>query len=140
MIAEEGLEARWTRHRVLGDAVRAAVCAWAAPDALSLLVVEPCERSNSVTTIRTGRVSADELSRRCRVLGGVTLGVGIGELAGESFRIGHMGHVNAPMVLGVLGTVEAALTSMHAPLGGSGVAAASRVVADAFGRVPAEPV
>ena len=56
---------------------------------------------------------------------GVTLGVGIGDFAGTSFRVGHMGHVNAPMVLGTIGTIEAALERLGAPTGGSGVAAAA---------------
>jgi len=38
----------------------------------------------------------------------------------------------APMVLGTLATVEAALHHMGAPMGGSGVAAASKVVAEAL--------
>jgi alanine-glyoxylate transaminase/serine-glyoxylate transaminase/serine-pyruvate transaminase len=125
MIEEEGLEARWARHLALADAVRAAVEAWSAPGGLSLNVIEASERANSVTTIRTGSIDAVELSRICKDELGVTLGVGVGDVAGSSFRIGHMGHVNAPMVLGVLGSVEAALMSMEAPIGGSGVAAAA---------------
>ena len=132
MIDEEGLEARWARHCVLGHAVRAAVTAWSLPDGLSLLVTEPDEQANAVTTIRTGDVDALELGRLCKERMGVTLGLGIGDLAGASFRIGHMGHVNAPMVLGVLGAVESALTAMGAPTGGSGVAAASGVIGAAL--------
>jgi alanine-glyoxylate transaminase/serine-glyoxylate transaminase/serine-pyruvate transaminase len=49
-----------------------------------------------------------------------------------SFRIGHMGHVNPPMLLGTLGTIEAALSAMGAPMGTSGVAAAATVVATAM--------
>ncbi|MEX7051152.1 hypothetical protein AB2D20_32785, partial [Pseudomonas aeruginosa] len=36
---------------------------------------------------------------------------GIGDLQGQAFRIAHMGHVNAPMILGTLGVVEVALTA-----------------------------
>ncbi|NNE13048.1 MAG: alanine--glyoxylate aminotransferase family protein, partial [Ilumatobacter sp.] len=130
MIGEEGLEARWARHRVLADAVRAGVAAWSTEGGVSLLAVDPDEQANSVTTIRTGLIDAFELARICRESMGVTLGIGIGDLAGSSFRIGHMGHVNAPMVLGVLGAVEAALTaSGHAPPA-SGVAAAAVAIAD----------
>jgi alanine-glyoxylate transaminase/serine-glyoxylate transaminase/serine-pyruvate transaminase len=125
MIAEEGLERRWERHHRLADAVRAAVGAWSSPDGLSLVARQPDQRSHSVTTINTGVIDATELRRRCRHSMGVTLGLGIGGDVSASFRIGHMGHVNAPMVLGVLGTIEAALISMNAPLGGSGVAAAA---------------
>ena len=69
------------------------------------------------------------LSLRCREQFGVTLGLGIGDAATSSFRIGHMGHVNAPMVLGVVGVIESALLELDAPLGASGVAAASAALA-----------
>jgi aspartate aminotransferase-like enzyme len=44
---------------------------------------------------------------------GVVLGQGIGALSGKSFRIAHMGHLNAPMVLGTLGVIEMALGARH---------------------------
>lgn len=128
MIDEEGLVARWARHASLADAVRAAVTAWSAPGGLDLLAAEPSERSHAVTTITTGSIDADELARVCRERMGVTLGLGIGGAAGSSFRIGHMGFVNAPAILGVLGTIEAALARMAAPTGTSGVAAAASVL------------
>jgi alanine-glyoxylate transaminase/serine-glyoxylate transaminase/serine-pyruvate transaminase len=40
---------------------------------------------------------------------GVVLGIGIGALSGKAFRIAHMGHVNAPMILGTLGVIEVGL-------------------------------
>jgi alanine-glyoxylate transaminase/serine-glyoxylate transaminase/serine-pyruvate transaminase len=43
-----------------------------------------------------------------------------------------MGHLNPPMILGTLGTIEAGLTSMGVPLGGSGVAAAADHIAKAM--------
>jgi alanine-glyoxylate transaminase/serine-glyoxylate transaminase/serine-pyruvate transaminase len=132
MIDEETLEARWARHIHLADAVRAAVDAWSTPDGLSLLAGEPSERSHAVTTIGTGSIDAVELARRCREDLGVTLGVGIGDYAGSSFRIGHMGHVNAPMVLGVLGAIETTLAAMGAQMSSSGVAAATHVLGRSF--------
>lgn len=132
MIAEEGLEARWARHRVLADAVRAAVDAWSAPGGVSLYAESPAERGDPVTAIRTGGIDPHRLAAICRERCGVTLGVGLGDLEGRGFRIAHMGHVNAPMVLGVLGTVEAALLAMGAPIGGSGVAAGARVTGEAL--------
>jgi len=132
MIADEGIEARWARHRALADAVRAAVDTWSTPGGLSLYADEPAERGDPVTAIRGGDIDVARLAAICRDDCGVTLGVGLGDLEGRGFRIAHMGHVNAPMVLGVLGTVEAALTSMGVPLGSSGVAAAARVLAGAL--------
>ena len=128
MIDEEGMESRWERHRVLGAAVRAAVEGWSAPDGLALFAAEPSERSDAVTLITTGSVDPTDLAATCRDRMGLTLGLGIGDF-GPSFRIGHMGHVNAPMILGVLGSVEAALGAIGAPVGGSGVAAAAAVIA-----------
>ena len=52
------------------------------------------------------------------------LGVGIGELAGQAFRIAHMGHVNAPMILGTLGVIEVALNALNIPHGKGGTEAA----------------
>ncbi|NNE13215.1 MAG: aminotransferase class V-fold PLP-dependent enzyme [Ilumatobacter sp.] len=132
MIDEEGLPARWARHVRLADAIRAAVEAWRTPDGISFWVTEPTERANSVTTVQCGAIDGAALATRCKETMGVTLGAGIGGLTGSSFRFGHMGHVNAPMVLGVLGAIEAALDVMRAPLGGSGVAAAAASLGQAL--------
>lgn len=132
MIEEEGLEARWQRHAALASAVRAAVDAWSAADGLSLFVRHPAHRGDSVTTIATGRIDAARLSEIARDRGGVTLGVGLLDLAGRAFRIAHMGHVSAASILGVLGVVEATLLAMDAPIGDSGVAAAAASIASHF--------
>jgi alanine-glyoxylate transaminase/serine-glyoxylate transaminase/serine-pyruvate transaminase len=50
--------------------------------------------------------------------------VGLGDLAGKAFRIAHMGHTNAPMVLGTLGAIEMALKALKIPHGAGGVEAA----------------
>ena len=55
---------------------------------------------------------------------GVTLSPGIGGLGGKAFRIAHMGHVNAPMLLGTLGAVEIALGALDVSHGRGGVQAA----------------
>jgi len=125
MMAEEGWEARWERHRVLADGVRAAVDAWSTPGGIGFIAQREDQRSDSVTSVTTGSIDAVELRRLCRQQMGVTLGLGIGSDESTSFRIGHMGHVNAPAILGVLGSIETALTSMGAPLGSSGVQAAT---------------
>jgi alanine-glyoxylate transaminase/serine-glyoxylate transaminase/serine-pyruvate transaminase len=54
----------------------------------------------------------------------VTLGIGLGALDGKGFRIAHMGHVNAPMLLGTLGSVEMGLKALGIPHGSGGVQAA----------------
>ena len=45
------------------------------------------------------------------------------------FRFGHMGHVNAQMIMGLLATVDAGLKALDIPHGGGAVEAAGRVIA-----------
>ncbi len=129
---EGGLEQVWARHQALADGVRAAVDAWSTPGGMRLNISSVDHRSNAVTTVLTGAIDAAELRRRCESLGGLTLGIGISDAPDNSFRIGHMGWLNAPMILGTLATIEAGLVSMAAPIGGSGVAAAAATIGDAF--------
>ena len=139
MIAEEGLEHIWRRHRVFADAVRAAVTAWGSEGGLEMLMADPAARADSVTTVLSGAVDALRLRAICERQAGLTIGIGLGQDEGRAFRIGHMGHLNPPMVLGTLGTVEAALLAMDAPMGASGVAAAAAVIAGGLGadQIPA---
>ncbi len=131
LIEEEGgLPAVWERHRVLAGAVHAAIDAWHTPNGLSFNITSADYRSNAVTTVRTGSIDSIVLARVCEREYGVTLGIGIGAIRDRSFRIGHMGHLNPPMVLGTLGAIEAALVSLGAPMAGSGVAAASRYIGE----------
>ncbi|HSF96616.1 MAG TPA: aminotransferase class V-fold PLP-dependent enzyme [Thermohalobaculum sp.] len=129
MIAEEGMENIWARHRVFADAVRAAVSAWGTQGGLEFNITEASERSDSVTTVLTGSIDATRLRAICDQQAGLTLGIGLGdEFEGRAFRIGHMGHLNPPMVLGTLATTEAALAAMGAPMGASGTTAAAEVI------------
>ena len=101
MIDEEGLENRWDRHHRLAAAVWAAIEAWSIEGGIGFNVPEPAHRSTAVTTIRTGDIDAEEIRRRCKELAGVTLGSAIGgDEMGNHFRLGHMGHLNPPMLLG----------------------------------------
>ncbi len=131
MIAEEGMENIWARHAVFASAVRAAIETWAAPNGLEFNVTDPAARADSVTTLLTGSIDPARLRQICDQQAGLTVGLGIGN-EGGSFRIGHMGHLSPPMILGTLGTIEAALTAMGAPMGGSGIAAASARIAAAM--------
>ncbi len=132
MIDEEGLENIWFRHQVLADAVRAAVETWHQPDGLELNIVDPKARSNAVTTIRTGSIDSEKLRKICATEAGLTLGLAVGGLEADAFRIGHMGHLNPPMILGTLATIEAALLSMNASIGRNGIGTAAEIIAKAF--------
>ena len=133
MIEEEGgLDAVWARHQALADSVRAAVEAWSTPDGFELNIFDPAHRSNAVTTINTGDIDASRLRNICEAQAGVTLGVGLIGDRDRSFRVGHMGYLNPPMILGTLATIESALVAMGAPIGGSGVAAAAETIGAAL--------
>ena len=133
MLLEEGLPQVFRRHALLADATRAAVGRWAQGGALAFNVVEPAERSNSVTTLRFEGCDPQRVLDFCLQRCGVVLGIGIGpELSRRAIRIAHMGHVNAPMILGVLGSFETALTALGIPHGTSGVAEAARSLGEAL--------
>ena len=67
----------------------------------------------------------------CRETCGVVLGIGLGPLSGKAFRIAHMGHVNAPMILGTLGVVEMALAALGHSARPGGAQAAVEFLAQA---------
>ena len=136
ILAEEGLEAVWNRHAVQARAVWAAVEAWGAGGALALNIADPAERSHAVTTIRTGPGDGPRLRRWCTDVAGATLGVGLsapGTDPDSLFRIGHMGHLNPPMLLGTLATIEAGLTALGIAHARGGATAAAEAVAAAAG-------
>jgi alanine-glyoxylate transaminase/serine-glyoxylate transaminase/serine-pyruvate transaminase len=124
MLYDEGLENAFQRHRLLGEAVRRAVSVWAEGQVIGFNIDEPQERSNTVTTVLMKGHDPVALHRYCKEKCGVVLGVGIGELHGQAFRIAHMGHVNAPMILGTLGVVEVGLNALDIPHGNGGTTAA----------------
>ena len=66
----------------------------------------------------------EALRAYCNKQCGVILGHGIGELSGKAFRVAHMGHVNAPMVLGTLSVIEMSLNALGIPHGKGGAQAA----------------
>ena len=125
MLFEEGLDTAFARHRRLAHAVHAAVETWGEAGALELNAVNPAERAASVTTIRVAEgVDANRLRLLARDQLDVSLGYGLGPLDGKAFRIGHMGWINEPMVLGALGGVEMALQACDIPYCKGGVTAA----------------
>jgi alanine-glyoxylate transaminase/serine-glyoxylate transaminase/serine-pyruvate transaminase len=77
-----------------------------------------------VTCVLTQGRDPKPLLDYCRDKCGVVLGIGLGALDGKGFRIAHMGHVNAPMVLGTLGAVEMGLKALGIPHGTGGAQAA----------------
>jgi alanine-glyoxylate transaminase/serine-glyoxylate transaminase/serine-pyruvate transaminase len=131
MIAEEGLDAGHRRHARLAEAVRRAVAVWAEGGVLAFNVLEPSERANTVTTIAVPEAIGGEAIRRyCREHFEVSLGGGLARLAKTSFRIGHMGYLNPPMVLGTLGALEASLKALGVRCGAGALDAATDWLAE----------
>jgi len=123
---EGGIEAVWHRHAVLADAVKAAVAAWSAPGGMEFNITNGANRSNCVTTVLTGDLDHEAMRAMADHQAGLTLGLGIAGIPG--FRIAHMGHLNPPMLLGTLGTIEAVLHASGSSPADSGVAAAAAVI------------
>lgn len=136
MIHAEGVEQVWARHERLARAIWAACEAWGQGGALRLNVADPRHRSRAVTALGMGAPDGTRLRQWLRQEAGVTLGIGLGMATEDDpqgdgfFRIGHMGHVNAHMVLGVLASMEAGLAALGIPHGQGAVAAAARAFAE----------
>ncbi|HVY56666.1 MAG TPA: aminotransferase class V-fold PLP-dependent enzyme [Xanthobacteraceae bacterium] len=137
MLLEEGLPNVFARHHRLAGAVRAAVQAWG----LRICAQGPEWWSDTVTAIVVSDgVDANEVIRTAYGYD-LSLGAGLGKVAGRVFRIGHMGWLNEIMVLQALAGVELAMRDaglVFQP--GCGVGAAIRHLsrADRAMRVAAE--
>lgn len=130
LLCEEGLDAVFARHRQLAGAVHAAVAGWSEGGALRFFGQVPAARSMSVTTVAVADgVDPEALRRVARERFQVSISGGLGPLAGRVFRIGHMGDMNAAMILGCLAGVEAAMQVQGLPIGGGGVQRAAAFLA-----------
>ena len=120
LLAAEGLEAAFARHRRLADAVRSAVAAWG----FDLVCADPSARSDAVTAFFLPEGVSDAAIRRAlSERFAVTLGGGLGRLADRCVRIGHLGDVDELMVISALSAIELGLPAFTAVAPG-GVAAA----------------
>jgi alanine-glyoxylate transaminase/serine-glyoxylate transaminase/serine-pyruvate transaminase len=125
LIEREGLEAVLARHALLARAVQAAVEGWSAEGSLRLHCRVPEARSTSVTTIEVGDgIDVERLRTIARERFQVAFAGGLGPFAGRAFRIGHLGDLNAAMILGCLAGVEAAMLAQGIAFGRDGVARA----------------
>ena len=121
MLLEEGLEACFARHTRLAEAARAAVRAWG----LEILCLEPAEYSSVLTAvIMPPDHDADALRRVALEQYDMSLGAGLGRLAGKVFRIGHLGDCNELTLLAALAGVEMGLAASGTPYRAGGVMAA----------------
>jgi alanine-glyoxylate transaminase / serine-glyoxylate transaminase / serine-pyruvate transaminase len=132
MIGEEGIEAVWSRHETLARTVWAAFDVWGSDGPLRLNIPDPAKRSWAVTSAVIGSPDGDRLRHWAEHAAGLTLGIGLGRQPADGyFRIGHMGHVNAQMILGALGSIDAGLKALGIPHGRGAIDAAAGIIASA---------
>jgi aspartate aminotransferase-like enzyme len=134
-VHEEGLDARFARHRLHGDALRAGLQALG----LALFGDEPAARRLPFITPVVVPDGVDELRVRRQLVEefGIEIGAAFGQLQGRVWRIGTMGYAAArPNVLLCLAALESALRAegWRAPAG-AGVDAARAHYAAAGGVV-----
>jgi len=126
MLLEEGLPAVFERHRRHGEATRRAVRAWE----LDLLCRNADEYSSSLTAIRLpDGHDADRFRRIVLERFDMSLGTGLGKVAGKVFRVGHLGYFNDLMLAGTLCGVEMGLGLAGVPHRAGGVQAALEYLA-----------
>ena len=126
MLDEEGLLRVFARHHRLADAVRAAVRAWELP----VQCREPAECSHTLTAVVVPEgIDSDAVRRAAETHFNLSLGAGLGRLAGKVFRIGHLGALNDLEVLATVAGTELAMTvaGLRVPVG-AGVTAAQQVL------------
>ncbi|PRZ44917.1 L-aspartate--glyoxylate aminotransferase BhcA [Tritonibacter scottomollicae] len=122
MLLTEGLENVFARHHRIAEGVRAAVGAWG----LELCAASPEVYSDTVSAIRTPEgFNATDIVTHAADKYGVAFGVGLGEVAGKVFRIGHLGSLTDVMALSGIATAEMCMVDLGLDIQlGSGVAAA----------------
>jgi len=112
MLLEEGLDHVFARHARLAEATRCAVRAWG----LELLCLDPERYSNSLTAVVMPQGhDADALRKVILDRCDMSLGNGLGQLAGKVFRIGHLGDFNEMMLARALSGIEMGLSLAEVP-------------------------
>ena len=130
MLEEEGLDNVFARHHRLAEATRRAVRVWRQNDGPEVYATDPGGQSDTITAVlvpeghdadKVRQISVDKFN--------VSLGGGLDRLRGRVFRIGHLGDLNEPMLLGSIAAVEMALGLAGVPHGKGAVQAAMEYLA-----------
>ena len=125
LMEEETFDGVVARHHRLANATRAAVRTWSANDGPQLYCLDPARASDSVTAILMPHGhNGDAVRKTALDRTNVSLGGGLGKLGGQMIRIGHLGDLNEPMLLGTLGALEMAFRTNNVPHGRGAVEAA----------------
>jgi alanine-glyoxylate transaminase/serine-glyoxylate transaminase/serine-pyruvate transaminase len=136
LLDEEGLDAVFARHQRHGEATRRAVRAWG----LEVLALDPREYSGSLTAVlMPAGQDADRVRKTILEAFDMSLGTGLGKLAGKVFRIGHLGDFNDLTLMGTLAGVEMGLALSGIPVRKEGVRAAAEYLEECA-RTPARKV
>lgn len=116
LIAEEGgIDSVTARHRRCAGAVHAAIEMWGKGGPFEINAIEPAERSSAVTAVLADGIDVDEVLATSRDRFHVSMSGGMLDMAGKGFRIGHLGDLNEPMLLGALGGIECAFRALSIP-------------------------
>ena len=125
MLLEEGLENVFARHKRLAAAAREAVTHWG----LEVLCQDPAEYSPVLTAVlMPPGHDADQFRKVVLERSNMSLGSGLGKVAGKVFRIGHLGECNELTLLGALSGVEMGLAAAGVPHRSGGVEAAIKTL------------
>jgi len=126
LLDEEGLDNVFARHQRHAEATRRAVRAWG----LEILATNPAEYSGALTAVLLpAGHDADRVRKIILEHFDMSLGTGLGKLAGKVFRIGHLGDFNDLMLMGTLAGVEMGLQLAGVPAKQAGVQAAMQYLA-----------
>jgi alanine-glyoxylate transaminase/serine-glyoxylate transaminase/serine-pyruvate transaminase len=121
MLYDEGLPNVFARHQRHAEATRAAVRGWG----LEVLCADEREHSGSLTAVLVpDGYDADAVREIALSRYDMSLGTGLGKLAGRVFRIGHLGHFNDLTLAGTLGGVQMSLREAGVPIDSQGIGSA----------------
>lgn len=127
LLEEEGLENVFARHQRHAEATRRAVRAWG----LEILAANPAEYSGALTAVLLpAGHDADHVRKLILERFDMSLGTGLGKIAGKVFRIGHLGDFNDLALMGTLAGCEMGLALAGVPIRKEGVAAAMAWLAE----------
>ncbi len=121
IFGEEGLPAVFSRHARHAEATRRAVRGWG----LEILCQNPDDYSSTLTAVMVpDGHDADRVRQLILERYNMSLGAGLGRLAGRVFRIGHLGDLGELSLAGALCGVEMGLAQAGVPIARDGVSAA----------------
>lgn len=124
IMLEEGMEARFDRHQRVGQAFRAAF----EELGFSLFTEEPY-LADTLSVVRYPEGIEDRSFRSLYYENGVVVAGGLGDTAGQVFRMGHMGNLSFSQVTFALEALESTLEALRYSFKkGSGVQAARAVL------------